>query len=97
LSVEWHTPTSRSLAGPAFAFSRETASCPRSSTRSAWSAQARFWISLPSGLLVEDLAAVRTVLAVSCGATGVVVVRDGPRQDRAVVIVVRPRWGWPGR
>jgi hypothetical protein len=59
--------------------------------------QARFWVRLPSGLLIEDLAAARTVLAGSCGGTGVVVVRDGPRQDRAVVIVVRPRWGWPGR
>jgi hypothetical protein len=33
--------------------------------------QARFWVRLPSGLLVEDLAAARTVLAVSCGATDV--------------------------
>jgi hypothetical protein len=58
--------------------------------------QARFWVRLPSGLLVEDLAAAGPVLAGSCGATEVVVVRDGPRQDRAVVVVMRPRWGWPG-
>lgn len=59
--------------------------------------QARFWVRLPSGLLVEDLAAAGRVLAVSCGATDVAVFRDGPRQDRAIVVVVRPRWGWPGR
>jgi hypothetical protein len=59
--------------------------------------QARFWVHLPSGLLVEDLAAAGRVLAGSCGATDVVVFRDGPRQDRAIVVVVRPRWGWPGR
>ncbi|OLT03116.1 hypothetical protein BJF90_26695 [Pseudonocardia sp. CNS-004] len=59
--------------------------------------QARFWVRLPSGLLIEDLAASGRVLAGSCGATDVVVFRDGPRQDRAIVVVVRPRWGWPGR
>jgi hypothetical protein len=59
--------------------------------------QARFWVRLPSGLLVEDLAAAGRVLAGSCGATDVVVFRDGPRQDRAVVVVIRPRWGWFGR
>ena len=59
--------------------------------------QARFWVRLPSGRLVEDLAAAGRVLAVSCGATDVAVFRDGPRQDRAIVVVVRPRWGWPGR
>jgi hypothetical protein len=59
--------------------------------------QARFWVRLPSGLLVEDLAAAVRVLAGSCGATDVVVFRDGPRQDRAIVVVARPRWGWPGR
>lgn len=59
--------------------------------------QARFWVRLPSGLLGEDLAAAGRVLAGSCGATDVVVLRDGPRQDRAIVIVVRPRWGWPGQ
>jgi hypothetical protein len=59
--------------------------------------QARFWVRLPSGLLIEDLAAAGRVLAGSCGATDVAVFRDGPRQDRAIVVVVRPRWGWPGR
>jgi hypothetical protein len=59
--------------------------------------QARFWVRLPSGLVVEDIDAARRVLAGSCGATDVVVVGDGPRQDRAVVVVIRPRWGWPGR
>jgi hypothetical protein len=59
--------------------------------------QARFWVRLPSGLIVEDIAAAGRVLAGSCGATDVVVFRDGPRQDRAVVVVVRPRWGWPGQ
>jgi hypothetical protein len=59
--------------------------------------QARFWVRLPSGLLIEDLAAAGRVFAGSCGATDVAVFRDGPRQDRAVVVVVRPRWGWPGR
>jgi hypothetical protein len=58
--------------------------------------QARCWVRLPSGLLVEDLAAAGPVLAVSCGATGVCVFPDGPRQDRAIVVVARPRWGWPG-
>lgn len=59
--------------------------------------QARFWVRLPSGLIVEDIAAAGQVLAVSCGATDVVVFRDGPRQDGAIVVVVRPRWGWPGQ
>jgi hypothetical protein len=59
--------------------------------------QARFWVRLPSGLLVEDLASAGRVLAGSCGATEVVVLHDGPRQDRAIVVVARPRWGWPGR
>jgi hypothetical protein len=59
--------------------------------------QARFWVRLPAGLIVEDVAAAGRVLAGSCGATDVVVFRDGPRQDRAVVVVARPRWGWPGR
>jgi hypothetical protein len=36
-------------------------------------------------------------LAVGGGATEVVVLHDGPRQDRAIVVVARPRWGWPGR
>ncbi|WP_142104680.1 hypothetical protein [Pseudonocardia cypriaca] len=58
--------------------------------------QARCWVRLPSGLLVEDLAAAGPVLAGSCGATGVIVSPDGPRQDRAIVVVARPRWGWPG-
>ncbi|MHA6625746.1 hypothetical protein ACU61A_09975 [Pseudonocardia sichuanensis] len=59
--------------------------------------QARCWVRLPAGLLVEDLVAARRVLAGSCGAADVEVVPDGPRRDRAIVVVVRPRWGWPGR
>jgi hypothetical protein len=59
--------------------------------------QARCWVRLPAGLLVEDLVGARRVLAGSCGATAVEVFPDGPRQDRALVVVIRPRWGWPGR
>lgn len=52
---------------------------------------------LRSGTTQEDLSAATNVIGSACGAADVKVVYFGDRQDRAVVIVYRPRWGWPGR
>lgn len=57
--------------------------------------QARLWLWLPAGVLVDDIEAARPVIATSCGAAEVVVLPNPRRYDRALLIVVRPRWGWP--
>ncbi|GAA2902850.1 hypothetical protein GCM10010472_71320 [Pseudonocardia halophobica] len=45
----------------------------------------------------EDFAAAAEVIAEACGALRVIVARDSPRRERMLIVVVRPRWGWPGR
>jgi hypothetical protein len=57
--------------------------------------QARLWLWLPAGVITDDLEAARAVIATSCGAAEVVVMPNPLRYDRALLIVVRPRWGWP--
>ncbi|GAA1273158.1 hypothetical protein GCM10009609_40300 [Pseudonocardia aurantiaca] len=52
----------------------------------------RVW--LRAGTTQQDLRAAAPVIAGACGAAYVEVVTDSPRQDRAVLVVVRPRWGW---
>ena len=56
--------------------------------------QVRLWLHLPAGVVITDLAVAKDVIAASCGAASVVVLPDGVRQDRVVLVVVRPRWGW---
>jgi len=55
----------------------------------------RVW--LRSGTTPEDLQRAAPLIRSACGASDVEVARLSPRYDRAVVIVARPRWGWPGR
>lgn len=57
------------------------------------------WVSvwLRAGTTVGDLEHATPLIAGACGAAHVVVLRRTVRQDRAVVLVQRPRWGWPGR
>jgi len=52
---------------------------------------------LPAGVTVDDVDAAREVVAAACGAAEVHTVRPGPRRDRLLLVVVRPRWGWWGR
>lgn len=52
---------------------------------------------LPAGTTVDDLRGATRVLATACGAAAVEVVQRSPRHDRAVLVVARPRWGWPTR
>ena len=52
---------------------------------------------LRAGTTAADLHAAAPVLAAACGATAVAVEQRGARKDRVVLLVVRPRWGWPGR
>lgn len=52
---------------------------------------------LPAGTAVDDLRAAIPVLATACGAAGVEVMQRSSRQDRAVLAVAQPRWGWPNR
>ncbi|MCE0763135.1 hypothetical protein LWC35_09465 [Pseudonocardia kujensis] len=49
------------------------------------------------GTTPADFAAASEVIAEACGALKVVVAQDSPRRERMVLLVVRPRWGWPGR
>jgi hypothetical protein len=49
---------------------------------------------LRAGTTQADLHRAAPVVAGACGAAYVEVAADSPRQDRAVLIVVRPRWGW---
>jgi hypothetical protein len=55
----------------------------------------RVW--LRAGTTQQDLCRAAPVVAGACGAAYVEVVADSPRQDRAVLVVVRPRWGWWSR
>lgn len=57
--------------------------------------QARLWLWLPAGVITDDLEKAGPVIATSCGAAEVVVLPNPARYDRALLIVVRPRWGWP--
>lgn len=50
---------------------------------------------LNSGTVPDDLRAAAPVIATACGAAAVEILHRSPRRDRAVVAVVRPRWGWP--
>lgn len=52
---------------------------------------------LRAGTTQSDLRAATSVIAAACGATAVAIEQRGSRHDWAVVLVVRPRWGWPGR
>jgi len=45
----------------------------------------------------DDLRRATSVLATACGAAEVEIHHRSLRQDRVVVAVVRPRWGWPTR
>jgi hypothetical protein len=49
---------------------------------------------LRAGVTPGDLHRAGPVLATACGAAHVEVVRSAPRQDRALLVVVHPRWGW---
>jgi hypothetical protein len=55
----------------------------------------RIW--LRSGTTATDLDEATEVIGTSCGAAKVAVTRRSARQDRAIIVVYRPRWGWPGR
>jgi hypothetical protein len=52
---------------------------------------------LNAGTTSDDLRGAATVLATACGAAGVTVGHRTMRADRALLLVARPRWGWPGR
>lgn len=52
---------------------------------------------LRAGTTPGDLRAAAPVIAAACGAAAVEVEQHGDRDDRVVLHVVRPRWGWPGR
>ena len=58
--------------------------------------QARRWVWFPAGVVAGDVEGAASVIEGSCGAAAVEVVPHPYRRDRAVVIVARPRWGWPG-
>jgi hypothetical protein len=49
---------------------------------------------LRSGTSVRDLTGAMPIVATACGARGVEVERYSERQDRVMLLVVRPRWGW---
>lgn len=49
------------------------------------------------GVSMEAIEAAAPHVAEACAAVEVRVERDSPRPDRVVFVVVRPRWGWPGR
>jgi hypothetical protein len=52
---------------------------------------------LRGGTTWEDLDRAIPVIRSACGAVDVQVARFSARHDRAVIMVARPRWGWPGR
>jgi hypothetical protein len=52
---------------------------------------------LRAGTTCEDLDRAVPVIRSACGAVDVQVVGLSSRYDRAVIMVARPRWGWPGR
>lgn len=49
---------------------------------------------LNSGTSLDDLRAATAVIATACGAAGVKVLQRSSRQDRALLVLARPRWGW---
>ncbi len=49
---------------------------------------------LHSGTCPDDLRAAAPVIATACGAADVEVLQRSSRQDRAVIMLARPRWGW---
>ena len=49
---------------------------------------------LRAGTTQDDLRRAAPVIAGACGALHVEVLATSPRQDRALVVVARPRWGW---
>ncbi|MCE3556494.1 hypothetical protein LWC33_34275 [Pseudonocardia sp. RS11V-5] len=49
------------------------------------------------GTTPADFAAQAEMIAEACGALKVIVARDSPRRERMLIVVVRPRWGWPGK
>lgn len=54
-------------------------------------------LRLISGTTVDDVRSSCSVIATSAGAAKVEVHQRSLRQDRAVLAVHRPRWGWPTR
>jgi hypothetical protein len=52
---------------------------------------------LISGTTVADIRSSCSVIATSAGAAKVEVHQRSLRQDRAILAVYRPRWGWPTR
>lgn len=52
---------------------------------------------LRSGTTPGDLRGAADVITSACGAAQVEITHRSARQDRAIVVVYRPRWGWPGR
>jgi hypothetical protein len=52
---------------------------------------------LRAGTTTEDIREAAPVIAAATGATSVDVGHRSARRDRAVLVVRRPRWGWPGR
>lgn len=52
---------------------------------------------LNAGTTADDLRDATPVLATACGAAEVTVGHRTMRADRALLLVARPRWGWPGR
>jgi hypothetical protein len=58
--------------------------------------QVRITLWLPAGIILDDLVNASEVLAGSCGAAEVKVLAISMRRDLAMVVVLRPRWGWPG-
>jgi hypothetical protein len=49
---------------------------------------------LRAGTSLDDLVRAGPVVATACGALDVGVERYSARQDRAALVVTRPRWGW---
>ncbi|SDH06053.1 hypothetical protein [Pseudonocardia oroxyli] len=49
------------------------------------------------GVSMHQIEAAAPAIAEACAAVGVRVEYDSPRPDRVLFVVVRPRWGWPGR
>jgi hypothetical protein len=52
----------------------------------------RLWLN--SGTCPDDLRAAAPVIATACGAADIEVLQLSSRQDRAVLTLARPRWGW---
>lgn len=50
---------------------------------------------LRAGTTIGDLRVGAPVVVTACGARSVTITQLGPRSDRVVLSVVRPRWPWP--